>query len=672
MSDLIFGQPPAGSPRRRAGDRDALVHVLHAAAREVGGNVAFLSQVVAGTPRGLRVIAAGGPAVPACLQNRSAHVYAPDGSPCGMVLREGSAFHPAGVLRSFPSAQLLAEAGLDAYAGVLLRDPTGAPFGVLAVANSAPFPRDPSPCPRLRPFATRAEALLVGHQSPAARSDSEECYRVLAQHSPLGIWQIDIEGRTLYANPVMCALLEVDGPAALESRRHREFFPEESLAVMAGEHEKRRQGIASSYEVELVGAKGTRRRVTIHGGPIIDSEGRLKSLIGTFADVTEERRAQEARRRMDARIQQGQRLESLGVLAGGIAHDFNNLLTGVLGNASLALLRLDHDSPARPLVERIEESAQRAADLTRQMLAYAGKGRTRVETSDLSDLVREMEPLLRASVSKKARLLFRLSEELPPVACDVEQVRQVVMNLAMNASDAIAEHEGTIALTTRVNDTDDDPDLPPGGHVVIEVADDGCGMDALTQQRIFDPFFSTKAAGRGLGLSAVHGIMRTHGGVIRVDSRPGSGSTIRVLFPRSVSVAPANRPLPPATVSGASGTVLVVDDEDVVLGVSKMALEDAGYRVLTASDGAEGVEAVREHGREIDLVFLDLTMPRMSGEEALVEMRRLEPRLRVVLCSGYSEQEVAGPEISRDLAGFLQKPFRAGDLLEKARAVLVG
>jgi signal transduction histidine kinase/CheY-like chemotaxis protein len=410
----------------------------------------------------------------------------------------------------------------------------------------------------------------------------------------------------------------------------------------------------------------------------MDDRGAVRSLIGTFVDVTEMRRTEDERRRLETSMQQTQKLESLGVLAGGIAHDFNNVLTGVLGNASLALTKLESGSPVRVLIERIERSAQRAAELTSQMLAYAGKGRFRIEQTDLARLVGEMAPLLHSSVSKKAVLDLRLEPATAVVDADTQQMRQVVMNLVTNASDALRDGNGTIRVTTGALEADAaflarawfEHGLRPGTYAVLTVEDTGCGMDAATLDRIFEPFFTTKAAGRGLGLAATVGIVRGHGGTLFVESRPDAGSRIQVLLPRSSKGVAQSVVVPDRLAEDPGALVLVVDDEESVVAVSQMVLEDAGSRVLTAVDGVEGVDHVRRHGAGIALVLLDMTMPRKNGVEAYREMREIAPEIRIVLCSGYTEQEATETFSDHGLSGFLQKPFRAGDLLQKVREVL--
>ncbi|MBI3089483.1 MAG: PAS domain S-box protein [Candidatus Tectomicrobia bacterium] len=402
--------------------------------------------------------------------------------------------------------------------------------------------------------------------------------------------------------------------------------------------------------------------------------------IGILRDISERKQAEAERRHLQAKMQQSQKLESLGVLAGGIAHDFNNLLMGVMGHASLALMELPPESPARQSMQQVETAARRAAELTNQMLAYSGKGRFIVQPLNLSKLVEEMAHLLQTVISKKAVLRFDLAKDLPPVEVDATQVRQVVMNLITNASDALDGATGVITLRTGIFEADRaylsrtylDEELPEGRYAYIEVADTGAGMDHDTVAKIFDPFFSTKFTGRGLGLAAVLGIVRGHQGAIKIDTRKGVGTTIRILLPCQDRAAEAGLPEEPKPAAGwrGSGAILVVDDEAAVRSITQRALEKFGFTVLTAEDGREGVKLFRAHADEIVVVLLDMTMPNMNADEASREMRRIRPAVRIILSSGYTQDDVAAKFPRDALAGFIQKPYLVMDLVAKVRSVL--
>lgn len=429
----------------------------------------------------------------------------------------------------------------------------------------------------------------------------------------------------------------------------------------------------------LVPRVGSERSVAGSAAPLRDAAGRTVGAVVICHDITADLAAEEERLRMDRRIRETQKLESLGLLAGGIAHDFNNLLVAILGNASLALSDLPSDSPARESVEQIELASRRAADLARQLLAYSGRGRFDVHVLDLNMLIGEVAQLLRASIPKGVQLRLDLAPELPAIEADGTQLRQVVMNLVVNAGEAIGGGDGRVVVRTFALELDRDylsrtvldDELPPGTYIALEVDDSGAGMDEATRARIFDPFFSTKFTGRGLGLAAVLGIVRGHRGAIQVYSEPGGGTSFRILIPATERPAPSGPPRerPPWT---ALGTVLVVDDEPGVREVAGAMLRRAGLFVLLAADGAEAVEQYRSHAASIDAVLLDLTMPRMGGAEAFEAIRAIRPDARVILTSGYSEEEAGSRFVGRGLAGFLQKPFTGDELAAAVSAALDG
>jgi signal transduction histidine kinase/CheY-like chemotaxis protein len=387
------------------------------------------------------------------------------------------------------------------------------------------------------------------------------------------------------------------------------------------------------------------------------------------------------RARSDEKLLQKQKLESLGILAGGIAHDFNNLLTGILGNASLAMDMLPQDSPVARMLEDVMQASERAAHLTRQMLAYAGKGRFVLERLDISRLVREISHLIKSSIPQNVQICLDLGDDLPVIEADGSQIQQLVMNLVINAAEAIpSERTGSVTVITRTQHLDESylaqlgasSDLAQGEYVALEVRDTGSGMDEATLRRIFDPFFTTKFAGRGLGLAATEGIVRGHGGVLKVYSSPGHGSTFKVLFPALAEGKRREEVRPPAPVKvpAGSGTVLVVDDEEVVRRTAKSALERGGYDVVLAEDGPEGIRIFEALKDRIALVLLDLTMPGLGGEEVLLRLQAIGPQVRVILSSGYNEVEVIQRFAGKGLAGFLQKPYTAAALIDAVNQVL--
>ena len=401
-------------------------------------------------------------------------------------------------------------------------------------------------------------------------------------------------------------------------------------------------------------------------------------LLSVTRDITERVQAAARQKKFEEQMLQIQKLESLGVLAGGIAHDFNNILMAVIGHCELARQRLTAESPAMENLRQINLAAGRAADLANQMLAYSGKGKFVIEVLNLTNIIREMEHILSVSISKKALLRYDLAEDLPGIEADATQLQQIVMNLVINGSDAIGSDNGVIALSTGVMECDRsylrdillDESLTPGRYVFFEVADTGCGIAPDTIPRIFEPFFSTKFTGRGLGMAAVLGIVRGHKGAIKIYSEVGKGSTFKVLLPASqlpTTKKDTEMVLPPLK---ESGLVLLVDDENIVRDIGRAMLNDFGFKTITANDGKEALEIFRKKYEEISFVLMDLTMPHMDGEEAFREFRRIDPGVKVIICSGYNEQEVSQKFVGKGLAGFLKKPFQLSQLQKMIQLIL--
>ena len=406
-----------------------------------------------------------------------------------------------------------------------------------------------------------------------------------------------------------------------------------------------------------------------------DADDKAIRLVGTFQDMTERLITEEA-------FRQTQKLESLGVLAGGIAHDFNNLLSAIGGNLELARLNMAPEPAASPFLVRIEKILRRAAQLTHQMLAYSGKGHFVIKPINLNQVAEDMPNLLEVSISKRVLLQYRLEPELELIEADPAQIQQVIMNLVTNASEAIGDQDGTIILRTGMESLSAPLErvdnrgwaIAPGRYVTLEVADTGCGMSEDTLGKLFDPFFTTKFSGRGLGLSAMLGILRGHQAGIRIQSRPGEGSTFTLYFPASAVRESAEPPvvMTLAVPGAVAARLLVVDDEPDILEACVELLTTLGYSVCQAQDGLEALELFRQDPHAIDLVLMDLTMPRMDGKEALRAMRALDPDVKVVLCSGFNEADVTKTFPYSSLSGFLQKPYTFQTLKEVIQQGLEG
>jgi len=395
-------------------------------------------------------------------------------------------------------------------------------------------------------------------------------------------------------------------------------------------------------------------------------------------DLSELKQAEESRRILENQLQHSQKLESLGVLAGGIAHDFNNMLLGISGNAELALHEIASDSPARDMLVNIENVSFRAAELCRQLLAYSGKGRFVIEPMDVNQMIADMRQILDVSVLKVVTLSFELAEDLPLIKADIAQMQQLIMNLMINAAEALTDGVGTVTVRTRkitcdqhyLDTMDIGTELQPGSYVSLEVEDSGIGMDEETMRRIFDPFFTTKFTGRGLGMSAALGVIQGHGGGMRIISKPGFGTRFKIILPTTKEeLTSREKPVRKEQWKGA-GTVLIVDDEKMLRDVARSMLEKLEFSVKVATDGLDAIDQYQKNRNDIVCVLLDLTMPRMDGEECFQRLREIDSNLSIVIMSGYNEQEVSQKFVGEGLGAFLHKPFRERQLSDAMQSAL--
>jgi len=515
--------------------------------------------------------------------------------------------------------------------------------------------------------------LVERRRAEQALRDSEEMARAVLNASSESIFLVDRDGMVLDINAAAAERLGIVD--SIVGKNLLDYFPPDLAAARKVKVER----VLESKQPVRFEDERDGRVFQVTACPVFEIGGGVNRVAVYAKDITEQRRAEQERSRLEAQVMHAQKLESLGVLAGGIAHDFNNLLMGILGNAELALADLAGSAPARESLNEIQTAANRAADLCRQMLAYSGKGRFDIQSLDLSDLVAEMTQLLAVSVSKNAVVAYECDPDLPAVEGDAAQLRQIVLNLVTNAADALDNGTGTIRVRTGVTSCDRaylrttylGEELPAGDYVFLEVTDDGCGMEEPTLQRIFEPFFTTKFPGRGLGLAAVLGIVRAHQGTLTVASEPGRGTTFRVLLPVSEhadEVYLAGRR--PSVAAGDKVTVLVVDDEDAVRALTARMLEKLGYKVMTAGGGQQGLELFRNHRQGIAAVLLDMTMPRMSGEEIYQELRKLQPDIKVLFTSGHLEPSILADKGDSKHIGFVQKPYQMTMLGQKLREIL--
>ena len=400
----------------------------------------------------------------------------------------------------------------------------------------------------------------------------------------------------------------------------------------------------------------------------IEYNGKAYNL-GLVTNITEHKRMEEQRQQFEEQMMQAQKLESLGVLAGGVAHDFNNLLAAIMGHSELTKRRLPPGSTAIENLHQIEKAAERAADLAKQMLAYSGRGKFVLETLDLNFLLEEMLHMLQVSISKKIVLRLQPYTPLPSVNVDATQIRQIIMNLVINAAEAIGEKSGTISISTGCVDCDAsylrsvwlNENIADGLYVYLEVADTGCGMAEETLSKIFDPFFTTKFTGRGLGMSAVLGIVRGHKGAIKVYSEPGKGTSFKILLPASHQPAELFKDDTQDDDWSGSGTVVFADDEESARSIGIEMLKELGYHPLVAVNGQEALDLYQSHP-DIAFVMLDLTMPKMDGEQCFRELKKIDPAVKVIISSGYNEFEVSQKFVGKNISAFVQKPYKFATL----------
>jgi two-component system, cell cycle sensor histidine kinase and response regulator CckA len=509
----------------------------------------------------------------------------------------------------------------------------------------------------------------------------------IASNAAEALFLVDTEGRTTFANPTAEAMF---GWATDELIGH---FLDEKLHCGASGRSARLEEPPHHRTLltgEMIrGQEGFFAHKNGHAVPIscsiapIRGDGEVAGAVLVVRDLTEQRKEEATERANEEAIQQSQKLESIGVLAGGIAHDFNNLLTGIMGNAGLArrAIAAGRTDQAAALLCDVVAGSERAADLTRQLLAYAGKGRFVVQPVDLCRLVTEVSALIRASISKKITLVLDVPDEPILVEADRAQLQQLVMNMVINGGEAIGDRAGTLTVRIRPDQFTERRERPrtegfpitAGDYARVDVSDTGAGMDLETRNRIFEPFFTTKFLGRGLGLSAALGIVRGHRGAIGVRTEPGRGTTFTILLPIPKQVRRPDRPSGQALVeldSEGAGTILVVDDEEGVRSLAATVLNDAGYTVELAADGGEALERLREMGDQVRLVLLDLTMPVLGGAEVASQLRQLQPDIPIIAMSGYGDIEVMQQFSPGGVDDFLPKPFTPDQLAGKVRDAL--
>jgi two-component system cell cycle sensor histidine kinase/response regulator CckA len=550
---------------------------------------------------------------------------------------------------------------------------TGGAVLSMNTSNVANFPHEEE-TQRLRARIAELEEEIIDMRGCVETDHPSELqYKDIFDNISVCMFLIDVtsDGRFKYAGFNPAEELAVGLTSAEVSGKFvEEVFSEELAKKLTATYRRCLEaGTPINYDDELNLPSGQRY---FHSNliPMRNGSGRIHQIVGACIDITDFRRTQD-------QALARQKLESLGVLAGGIAHDFNNLLGGILAQAELAETELAVGSPPGHELQAIKTVAIRAGEMVRELMVYSGQDEARLEPLDLSRLVEEMLELVKISISKHATLIVDLPKTLPAVRANAVQMRQIVMNLITNASEALGDKEGVISVIIAKVESEQDAlaeyqsDASAGGQLRLEVRDTGGGMTTETVAKIFDPFFTTKVSGRGLGLAAVQGIVRSHGGAISVVSVPGQGSCFEILLPcigQPASDTPDIAIAASAHESGSvGGTVLVVEDEEILrLAVSKM-LRKERFSVIEAGDGTSGADLFRVNEPRIDVVLLDVTLPGMSGRDVLKEMRRIRPDVKVVLTTAFNKDNALSSIDEQHPWGYVRKPYQFRELISLLR-----
>jgi two-component system, cell cycle sensor histidine kinase and response regulator CckA len=517
---------------------------------------------------------------------------------------------------------------------------------------------------------------LERQQAQVALKDSQELLQAILDNSTTLIYVKDNAGRFLLVNRHLAQLLERDRESLIGKTDYDLFPREQAEAYRVVDERVLTEGVPVEVEEIAPAADGIHTYLSVKA-PLLDATGQPYALCGISTDITARKRAEEALRRTEDQLRQAQKMEAIGNLAGGVAHDFNNLLSVILGYSAMLGAGLSPSDPRRGELAEIEAAGQRAAALTRQLLAFGRKQILQLKIVDLNEIVARIERMLRRLIGEDIELMAQPTSPLGNVRVDPGQIEQIVMNLAVNARDAMPRG-GKLTIETANVMLDEryaaeHIGAVPGPHVMLAVTDTGTGMDQATLARIFEPFFTTKEHGKGtgLGLSTVFGIVQQSGGTIWVYSELGKGTTFKVYLPRVDALgvdADERSPVPTASLSGTE-TILLVEDDERVRGLARTILERAGYHVLAADSGDDAFLVFERYTATIHLLLTDVVMPRMSGRQLADRLRALRPALRVLFMSGYTDNSIVHHGVL-DSGVFLQKPLTADTLLRKVREVL--
>ncbi|MEJ2285251.1 MAG: PAS domain S-box protein [Desulfobacterales bacterium] len=509
-----------------------------------------------------------------------------------------------------------------------------------------------------------------------ALRESEEKYRTILESIEEGCFETDINGNlTFFSNPFL-KILGYSRDELSGANTARYTSPDTAAKmerVTARLRETGRPENVADYDVLC--KDGSSLSLELSVSLLKDQDGQPMGYRGVLRDVSERKIAEEEKHRLETQLQQAQKMESIGTLAGGIAHDFNNILMGIQGNASLMLLKIETDHPNYEKIKNIEKYVQNGTELTKQLLGFARRGKYLIKATDLNDIIDKSSSLF-ARTKKEIRVHTELREDLWTAEVDRGQIEQVLLNLYVNAWQAMT-NGGDLYLQTENIILDRSYVKPykvePGRYVKISVSDTGVGIDKETQERIFEPFFTTKEMGRGtgLGLASVYGIIKSHGGYINVYSEKERGTVFTIYLPASEKKVARDKEASPAPIVRGSGTILLIDDEKMILDVGIELLEELGYRVISAMSGKEAIDVFQNSQDQIELIIMDMIMPGMGGGETFDRLKEIDPDIKVLLSSGYSINGQATKILRRGCDGFIQKPFNMNQLAQKVQEILV-
>ena len=516
--------------------------------------------------------------------------------------------------------------------------------------------------------------LSKRREADDALRESEEKYRTILENIEEGYFETDLEGNLTFFNNPFCKIMGYS-PGQLMGMNTRQYMtPEtaERMDLMAKRlREHRMPENATDYDVIRPG--GDKVMLELSFSLREDPDGRPIGFRGVLRDVSERKKAEEEKHKLETQLQQAQKMESIGTLAGGIAHDFNNILMGIQGNASLMLLKISSDHPNYEKIKNIEQYVQNGTALTKQLLGFARRGKYLVKATDLNEIIDKSSSLF-ARTRKEIQVHTNLFAAIWSAEVDRGQIEQVLLNLYVNAWQAMPDG-GDLYLNTENIILDGSYVKPykvePGRYVKISVTDTGVGIDPETQKRIFEPFFTTKEMGRGtgLGLASVYGIIKSHGGYINVYSELDQGTTFTIYLPASGKEALQDEAAS-APITKGTGTILLIDDEKMILEVGRELLEELGYTVLPVIGGQQAIDVFEKNQDKVDLIIMDMIMPGMSGGETFDRLKDIKPEAKILLSSGYSVDGQATKILRRGCDGFIQKPFNMNQLAEKIQRIL--